>query len=543
MKSSKKFYSLLNECIEDTLNISNDEKSLFEILSFYFDQFFSSYRVFLAREYNYLFSVYLSENRDNEVSRRIRIPSSEMVFELDFSFVYENMKYKIGSNSRDFYISTVLFKKLVSGAYFKFSSAKDTGCPLCYRYLMSIKSKKTLLGMVNFSFLQPVFSPSQAMEQLLLLQKSLSNIFETYHLYKDFDIKINEFMKLKDSTEMIIESIDLGIIVMEYHNKLRAINRRALEMLGIERGIPDFDLNNIIKERFNENILDIIKHNLKTSESSIKLFDKEYRSHDSIKRIDLVICPYKDISNRVTGFIIIIDDITERKKYEEKLLRQEKLASLGQVIAGVAHEINTPLAGIRSYSQLLKDSLSNRELLESSKYTDKIIQQVDRCSNIIDELLSFARKKKANKTYFNLNDLLKETVSMTETLIKGKEIDINILANDRNAMIFGDRVKIEQVMLNLILNAKDAIEKKGSIDIIINEKENSLELIIRDNGKGIPDEDLFRIFDPFFTTKKKAGTGLGLSLSYGVIKDHNGDIKVKSEYGKGTEFIITLPKS
>ncbi len=540
MKKDQNFVRILSEFIEDAIAISNNDKKLTDTLMSYFSCLFGSYRVFIAQEYNFLFSLFNEKKESGE--KYIAVKKDEFP-EIPSSFLVENLKFKSNSNKKEFYISTFLYKNLIQHPVYSIGNIEPSKCPLCYKYLINIKSKNTLLGMINIQSFKPVFSRNNLIYQLKMFQGSISNLFETFHIYRDFDIKINEFMKLKDSTEMIIESIDLGIIVMEYHNKLRAINKKALQILGIDRSIPDFDLNRIINDRFHENIMEIISYNLKTSETSIKLFDKEYRNQNIIKRIDLVISPYKDINNKITGFIIIIDDITERKKYEEKLLRQEKLASLGQVIAGVAHEINTPLAGIRSYSQLLRESILNKELKESSEYTDKIIAQVDRCSTIIDELLSFARKKKANKTYFNLNDLVKEAVSVTDTIIKDKEISISIVTSEKNSMIFGDRGKIEQVILNLVLNAKDAIEKKGEIDISIDDKEDLIEIVIRDNGKGIPDEDLFRIFDPFFTTKKKSGTGLGLSLSYGVIKDHNGDIKVRSELGKGTEFIITFPKS
>lgn len=534
------FLDLLHGFIDTSLLFSNNELEFCKNICTYFNQLFNKYRLFIAHEYNFSYTLfYEKELLENEtgINNISRIPY------LSHKFVSDNLKKKSPETYKEFYISTILYKSLNKKPVYRIDNISGDDCPIAYEYLLCIKSKNTLLGILNFDSLLQVFDRFSCDKQLKVLQSSLSNAFETYHLYKDFDIKINEFMKLKDSTEMIIESIDLGIIVLEHHNKLRAINKKAIKMLDIERSITDKELTELIKNRFNDNILEIIKYNLKTSESSIKLFDKEYRTDDITRRVDMVICPYKDISNKPTGFIIILDDITERKKYEEKLLRQERLASLGQVIAGVAHEINTPLTGIRSYSQLLKESISNKDLFESSELVEKIIKQVDRCSTIIDELLSFARKKKANKTYFSINKLICDVISITDTIIKGKDIQIEVRPEDRDNVIFGDRGKLEQVFLNLILNSKDAIIEKGRIEIDILDKGQLIDIIIKDNGKGIPDEDLPRIFDPFFTTKRTSGTGLGLSLSYGVIKDHNGDIKVKSMPNQGSEFIITLPKS
>lgn len=526
-----KFLSLITEFVNDALASINNESDYVKVLCNLFDKLFLDYKIFIARDYNFTYRIaYISERQSIQKGTDIAwdLPS------LSHKFIFDNVLLK----DSKIYISTVLFKSFSMMSICEIKDIVSNSCPIQYRYLMCINSKNTLLAMISFSYLRDTFSK----DQLKLLRGCLSNSFETYHLYRDFDIKINEFMKLKDSTEMIIESIDLGIIVIEFQNKLRAINKRALKLLEIKRSITDCELTLIFKDCFNDNILNIVEYNLKASEDTIKLFDREYRRGENIKRVDMVISPYKDINNRLTGYIIILDDITERKKYEEKLLRQEKLASLGQVIAGVAHEINTPLAGIRSYSELLRESINNEDLSESSDLVGKIIKQVDRCSTIIDELLSFARKKKANKTYFNLNALITDVISISDTIRKGKEINFDLISRDKDTVIYGDRGKLEQVFLNIILNARDAIGDRGNIIVLINENKNTINIIFKDNGRGIPGEDLSRIFDPFFTTKKNQGTGLGLSLSYGVIKDHDGDIKVKSKLKEGTEFIVSLPK-
>lgn len=232
-------------------------------------------------------------------------------------------------------------------------------------------------------------------------------------------------------------------------------------------------------------------------------------------------------------------------KAQEQLVNAEKLASLGRMAAGVAHELNSPLTGILTFAHLIKNRIppENKQDLED---INTIIEQAERCSKIVRGLLGFARKAESEMAITNINSLIENTVSMVRN--QSKFYNINFYVNlDRSLPeILIDANQIQQVFLNLLLNAADAMEEKGDIIIATRtveyEGKKFIEIEFTDTGPGVPEEIKDRIFEPFFTTKPTGkGTGLGLSVSYGIIKKHKGEIFVKSEYGRGASFFVRLP--
>jgi len=245
----------------------------------------------------------------------------------------------------------------------------------------------------------------------------------------------------------------------------------------------------------------------------------------------------------------IYNDLRERlsvrNKLEEaqsQLVQAEKMASLGQLAAGVAHEINNPLTGILMYGNLLKEKLKGDPLLQDS--LDYILEDADRCRDIVKNLLAYSRQSSASRERFSMNTLIDESFA----LIRDQKLFINMtvrkfLAGD-SLPVKADRRKMSQVVINLIMNALDAMEGKGVLTMrTYQEDENKMACLeISDNGSGIPKENLTRIFDPFFTTKEIGkGTGLGLSTAYGIVKDNKGEISVKETGPEGTTFLVKLP--
>lgn len=228
----------------------------------------------------------------------------------------------------------------------------------------------------------------------------------------------------------------------------------------------------------------------------------------------------------------------------KRIMESERLAHIGQLAAGVAHEINNPLTGIVTYSHLLleraKSGNGNREFLE------KIVKQADRCREIIRGLLDFARQRKPDKRSSNVNRVLEECLSLVENQALFHNIKIvKNLAPDL-PKVFMDPSQIQQVFMNMIINAAEAMNGSGELRLTTRylPNESVVEIQFTDTGHGIKEEDLDRIFDPFFTTKEVGhGTGLGLAISYGIIKEHRGTISVESQVGKGTTFTIRLPVS
>lgn len=229
---------------------------------------------------------------------------------------------------------------------------------------------------------------------------------------------------------------------------------------------------------------------------------------------------------------------------QDQLINAEKLASLGRMSAGVAHELNSPLTGIVTFAHLMLKRMppENTQEIEDLKV---IIDQAERCTKIIRGLLGFSRKTASEKATVNMNTLIEGALSMVKNQAKFYNITFDEWLSDNLPDIVVDPNQIQQVFLNLLINAADAMEEKGTITIksrLVEDGGRFIELEFTDSGPGIPAEHLGRVFEPFFTTKPAGkGTGLGLSVSYGIIKKHEGQILVKSDKGKGASFLIRLP--
>jgi signal transduction histidine kinase len=242
------------------------------------------------------------------------------------------------------------------------------------------------------------------------------------------------------------------------------------------------------------------------------------------------------------GRLILLDDITQRVRMEDQLLQNEKLTSLGLLAAGVAHEVNTPLAVISNYIQMLGKQIPTDD--PKQKTIERIVKQTFRASEIVNNLLNFSRTGSAEAVEVDLNSVLEETLTLVQHPFKTARV--NVLKNYAQKLppVLGSTTRLQQVFLNLFLNARDAMPGGGMLEVRTAAYNGSIEVEVTDTGSGIPPEHLHRIFDPFFTTKSTGkGTGLGLSVSYGIIKEHAGKVDVRSTPGKGTSFRLEFPAS
>ncbi len=228
----------------------------------------------------------------------------------------------------------------------------------------------------------------------------------------------------------------------------------------------------------------------------------------------------------------------ELEQAQFQLIRTEKLAALGQLAAGVAHEINNPLGTITIYAHILNRSLEAGDPRKDD--IDLIISEANRTKEIVQGLLSFARETKLKPGDTNINDLIEETLGLLVNQALFQNIKIKKTFGDDLPTLFADATQLKQVFLNIVLNAAQAMEGKGSLVISTTHEAGVISIRIRDTGPGIPPEHAAKLFNPFFTTKEK-GTGLGLAISYGIIERHSGRIDVDTEMGKGSTFTITLP--
>jgi two-component system NtrC family sensor kinase len=242
----------------------------------------------------------------------------------------------------------------------------------------------------------------------------------------------------------------------------------------------------------------------------------------------------------------------ELRLAEAEVARGEKLASIGQLAAGIAHELNNPLTGVLTFTHLLRKKMP--EGSQDAEDLDLVIRETKRCASIIRRLLDFAREKTPEKTLVNLNALIEETVRFVEGSAALQMIEITMDLDPDLPQLLVDADLIKQVLMNIVVNAQQAIADHGRILVVSRvhasrrlptcgeEPVRAVEIAVSDTGCGIPKANLQRIFDPFFTSKEVGkGTGLGLSVSYGIVRAHGGEIEVESTEGEGSTFRIYLP--
>ena len=250
----------------------------------------------------------------------------------------------------------------------------------------------------------------------------------------------------------------------------------------------------------------------------------------------------KHDSGTVISYEGTAKDITARLHMERQLQQADKLASLGQISTGLAHEINNPLGVMLGYTQLLlRDNTSGTQIYDDLKTIEKHARN---CKTVVEDLLKFARSTRTTKSSIDVNECIEEVVSLLGHQFELDNIAVNTRLGRNLPLLIADAEKLKQVLMNLLMNAKQAISGEGMIQVISRPDSSGRYLLvsISDNGCGIPARNIDKIFDPFFTTKPVGeGTGLGLSVSYGIIQDHDGRIEVDSRPGKGITFTLVLP--
>ncbi|MBI1912683.1 MAG: response regulator [Deltaproteobacteria bacterium] len=255
--------------------------------------------------------------------------------------------------------------------------------------------------------------------------------------------------------------------------------------------------------------------------------------------------PVFDEDGRVWASVHVARDITQEKMLREQLLHSEKLSSVGKLVAGIAHELNNPLMGIMGFSQILMDMPGDKKLDDIKDKLRKIYHESLRTAKIVQNLLTFARAKKTEREYHNINEILKHTIELREYSLKANNIHVSLHFEENLPKTMVDLFQLQQVFINIINNAEDAMVSKhgkGNLSITTRKNRRKLEIAFRDDGPGIRKEIIHKVFDPFFTTKDVGkGTGLGLSISHGIITEHGGNIEIISPDDGGTIITVELP--
>ena len=256
--------------------------------------------------------------------------------------------------------------------------------------------------------------------------------------------------------------------------------------------------------------------------------------------MSLSAAPLKDDKGRELGAVLIIRNLREIEELKEKVRRSERLAAVGRLAAGMAHEIRNPLSYIRGFAQFFLNRF--REQKTEQEYASIMIREVDRLNRVITELLDFARPREPRREVCSLENIIDYTLKILSPELAGKKVRVEQNYEKGLPPVAADHEQLSQAFLNLLLNALDAVEEDGEIIIGLQRRpdRSALDITIADNGRGIPPENIGKVFEPFFSTKRK-GTGLGLAIAYRIVENHGGEITVNNRQGGGTIFSITLP--
>ncbi|MFP5248317.1 MAG: ATP-binding protein, partial [Acidobacteriota bacterium] len=385
------------------------------------------------------------------------------------------------------------------------------------------------------------FLSSEDVELLESLASYIGIALQNATLYARLQDKIVEFERLKEFNENIVESINVGILAIDLDDRIESWNAQMEAMYAMSRSEA---LGQALRAVFPLELIEALDgFRNDPGVHQIYKFPLTTRAGEQ-RTANIAVAPLLSRDFISVGRIILVDDITERVTLESQLAQADKLSSIGLLAAGVAHEINTPLAVISSYAQMLSKQLKGDPRL--GPVLDKITQQSFRASEIANGLLNFSRTSTTEFRETDLNQVIRETLSLLEHQFKTAKIAVNLELAPALPSIQGNPGKLQQVFLNLLLNAKEAMPGGGTLRVATNVN-GHVEAIVADNGAGIAPEHLKRIYDPFFTTKSapkpgdKRGTGLGLSVSYGIIQEHAGKIHVESAVGSGTTFHLEFP--
>jgi PAS domain S-box-containing protein len=371
-----------------------------------------------------------------------------------------------------------------------------------------------------------------------------STAIENGRLYHQLHLKAAELDRLRTFNENILESLDDGLLVVGLDDRVIRWNQALERLYGVTRADA---LGQPLDRLFDASFLDALRAARYESPQGTTLFRvpikaRRIAGRDDDLLVNVTMVPLQAIVGQggESGTIVIVEDITDRAQLEEQLRISEKMASLGLLAAGVAHEVNTPLTGISSYTQMLLEQASPDD--PRTKLLEKIEKQTFRAARIVNGLLTLSRPNAAEATEkapVNLNTVIGDVLSLLEHQLEKGSIKVRRELSSIPVLVDGFEFKLQQVFLNLLLNARDAMPRGGWLTIATRVEGAEAVAEVSDTGSGIPAEHLTRIYDPFFTTKAIGqGTGLGLSITYGIVREHDGVIQCDSASGQGTRFTL-----
>jgi two-component system NtrC family sensor kinase len=422
-------------------------------------------------------------------------------------------------------------------------SAQETIARLDLNYYIPCRAQQRTIAFLGLGkTVEGDFLSSEDIELLETLAGYIGIAIQNGRLYASLEQKVAQYERLKDFNENIVESINVGVLAVDLADRIESWNSQMEVMYALPRWqaltrplsevFPPTFVEEFYRVRQNPGIHNLYKFRLAAPTGETRI-------------VNVAIAPLVTRKFNVIGRLIIMDDITERVELESQLSQADKLSSIGLLAAGVAHEVNTPLAVISSYAQMLSKQLQGDP--QRGALLEKITRQTFRASEIVNNLLNFSRTSGAEFAEVNVNKIVMDTLALLEHQFKTTKIRVQDELAQHLPLITGNAGRLQQVFLNLFLNARDAMPNGGTLRVTTSNGEG-VSVTVSDTGTGITQEHIHRIYDPFFTTKtapregqQNRGTGLGLSVTYGIIQEHAGKIRVESRPGEGTTFYLDFP--
>ena len=385
---------------------------------------------------------------------------------------------------------------------------------------------------------------SEDMTLLAAVAGQVATALENGRLYGQLQLKAQEVDRMRQFSENIIESLSDGLAVVNLEGRVVRWNAGLERLYGVPR---DQAVGQMLEALFDDAFVERLKVAREEAPTGTVLYRvpiaSRHASSEAPRRllVNVATAPLLTPDGSTSGVMVIVEDITARVQLEEQLQISEKMASIGLLAAGVAHEVNTPLTGISSFTQMLLEGSDPDD--PRTKVLEKIERQTFRAAKIVNGLLNLARSGRSDASGpIDLDVVINDVLALLEHQLTAGSVQVRRDLSSDPVVIRGVEFKLQQVFLNLFLNARDAMPKGGWLSIRTRGSGQEAIIEVSDTGEGIPPDLLSRIYDPFFTTKAIGqGTGLGLSVTYGVIQEHRGAIECESASGQGTSFTLTLP--
>jgi PAS domain S-box-containing protein len=462
---------------------------------------------------------------------------------------FEDGIYITTKNFKIIYMNQALKKNFGNGVgktCYEFISKRETICPWCHHEKIFEKGnnhyEEIFVPGVNKSFYSievPVTNADGSRAKMTVL--------------RDISEKKQQEEKLKISEQdykRLFEHAGSGVFISSKEGRFLDVNPALLKMLGYTEK-SEFLKIDLATDLYLKREHRMAYQQLIEEKGSVVDYEVKWRRKDgAIIEVLLTSNVRCDSDDNILGYEGVVVDLGERLRMERKLyetrqqlLQSEKLAAMGRLTSQIAHELNNPLFGIMNTLELMKTEITPQN--KRRRLLDLSLDEAGRLAEMLKKMLSFSRPDQMVKVHMNINSVVEEIILLYEKSFKENNIYLKTSLEEDLSAIYASKDQMRQLFLNMLSNSKDAMPDGGTLEIETRSVDDTIQIIIADNGSGIAEEHIGKIFDSFFTTKRDRvkGVGLGLSVCYQFIKDHDGDISVDSKPGEGTTFVITLPVS